>query len=274
MKIHLLLHYYTALWLKYLHRVTTLLLDAVFPRKKRWLGGSEAMHEGVLMSSRASMLQGRELCKSLSTLYMVCAGKIDDVGADRSLSPAFFLPYQHPVVKRALWNFKYRQAPDETALLASIMYDECVAELSDRVTYIPFRHPAVLIYAPSSMYTAGLKNVDHMQLLASAVGVFQNAADPLWIVLNDAVRDTGATLIPQHQLKRSERLASAAYRYDMSADATHYLQTHSVSRVLCIDDITTTGATLAALSHTVSKVLAGDAIQCKRCIVTCMALAH
>jgi hypothetical protein len=94
---------------------------------------------------------------------------------------AYFMKYKNPLVKKAIWQFKYYLNPQAFMECTYILYDELVAEVSDRVTRIPFRGPSPLIHCPSSTYFKGEKKFDHMKELTLALENLQDPAMPFFI---------------------------------------------------------------------------------------------
>lgn len=223
----------------------------------------------------------------------------------------YLLPYQNPIVKKAIWNMKYRRNARAIDMCADIFYDEIVADLSDRVGVYPFcTHKQVvggtcicrapyIVYSPSSSFALGQKNYDHMQMVAKSMEKYfdNNSHDSVHSpahnfahICHGAIlynKDSGINAT-QHTQNRSARKLSAKNRFKVSAEFIKYLKnlkgansglrtSHNASsdasvHIICLDDVTTTGATFDAIRGLLKKELRQN---CKiECRIDCIALCH
>lgn len=168
------------------------------------------------------------------------------------------LPYQHPEIKRVLWDFKYYLRPDATEFCANIIFDELVANMSDRVgdMYLsqdkiarkdvtqssvaqsgPVQSgPRIVIHCPSSTYFKGEKKFDHMRELLVKIEQWQNSEFPFFVAgLHAILPNNGSTsgsnsescknstenskdMKAQHFGNRKERFAWAKDRFRLSEE--------------------------------------------------------
>lgn len=184
----------------------------------------------------------------------------------------YFARYRDPAVKNMIWQFKYYLNSRAMTWCAYILYDELIAEASDRVTRAPFREPCPLIHCPSSTYFKGDKKFDHMKELLRAFEDLQDPAAPFFIPCVHAVLpNIGVKAVDakaQHTGTRKERLEWAKQRFVISEKFEKYLMetagpayakdsriiqempgaTDRSRTIYCIDDVVTTGASLNAIS--------------------------
>lgn len=167
----------------------------------------------------------------------------------------YFLEYRNTVVKHTLWQFKYYLKPQALLQYTYILYDELVAEVSDRVQAIPFKVAHPLIHCPSSTFFKGTKKFDHMKELFTAFDSLQNVEQPFFTCCMHAIlpsKVSGAASRAQHTGTRKERLEWAKQRFYISEKFEQYLislkSNLQTPAVYCVDDVVTTGASLNAIS--------------------------
>lgn len=185
----------------------------------------------------------------------------------------YFLKYKDPEVKKRIWQFKYYLNQVALTECTYILYDELIAEVSDRVSQIPFCDPYPLIHCPSSTYFKGNKKFDHMKELVCKFDELQNPESHFFISCTHAIlpRANQATnsgdirlaghvgaetnMRAQHTGTRKERLEWADQRFFISEKFENYFKEKLGDSVLserptiyCIDDVITTGASLSSVS--------------------------
>jgi predicted amidophosphoribosyltransferase len=169
----------------------------------------------------------------------------------------YFMKYKDPLVKKRLWQFKYYLNPTSLLWCTYILYDELIAEASDRIDTIPFSRPILLLHCPSSTYFKGGKKFDHMKELTLMFGRLQNLSEPFFICCTHAILPNTSSqtgmLRAQHTGTRKERLEWAGQRFFISEKFENYLseklgEKYSSRTIYCIDDVVTTGASLGAIS--------------------------
>lgn len=170
----------------------------------------------------------------------------------------YFMEYKNPAIKKILWQFKYYLKPQAIRQYTYILYDELVAEASDRITRIPFCNPLPLIHCPSSTYFKGRKSFDHMKELLLAFDVMQNKIAPFYICCTHAIlpnQKFSALVQAQHTGTRTERFKWASERFLISEKFEEYLiqNLSCINTIYCIDDVVTTGASLRAVGNLVKE---------------------
>ncbi len=185
----------------------------------------------------------------------------------------YSLKYKDNTAKKILWRFKYFLDQDALQICTYILYDQLVADASDKVTKIPFRGPHILLHYPSSTYFKSQKTFDHMKELTLLLDSLQDIHNPFFICCTHAVlpnQDVPEDLESQHTGSRKQRFEWSKKRFRLSPKfekfmqcrlktaeefGTKTLRTHisRISHIYCIDDVVTTGASMQALSDILQK---------------------
>lgn len=258
----------------------------------------------------------RENHKVVSTIRVIKDLVIEPVLSTQPIqdSESFraLLPYQHKLIKRLIWDFKYYLKPHAVSCFADIMYDELIADMSERIGTTPFSKPNLIIHCPSSTYFKGEKDFDHMKELLCEIEKRQNTPEPFFTACTHAVipranstdsadsaEQTQVSPKAQHLSSRAERLILAQSRFILSKEFIKFLRNksrvndirptkhanyaHSSTpsehkhTIYCIDDVTTTGATFQAVKNLIeqeSKEKIKDSKINIKYIVKCIALSH
>lgn len=168
------------------------------------------------------------------------------------------LKYKNPSVRSLIWDFKYYLKPYALNLCTDIMYDELVADMSDRVAMIPFHGSTtcLVIHCPSSTFFKGEKAFDHMKELLTKAERYLNPDAPFFTACIHAILPNRGEKA-QHLGTRDERLKWARERFSLSEEFIKFVRTRHLgartppSHIYCIDDVTTTGASLRAIEELV-----------------------
>ncbi len=204
-----------------------------------------------------------------------------------------FLPYQNPVVKKTIWNMKYKRDIRAISIYADIFYDEIVSSLSDRVCALPFCAHKVcmcnvpyIIYSPSSSFALVQKDYDQMQVVVQNMEkYFNNLPHSFGHTLGHTFAHIchGAILYnksgnaneAQHTKNKVERKRLAKNRFRVSKEFIQYINetsaldgSRSGVNIICLDDVTTTGATFTAIQNLLKKEL-GQNIKSVKCFALC-----
>lgn len=180
----------------------------------------------------------------------------------------YSLMYRDAETKRVLWKFKYYLEPEAFRICTHILYDQLVADTSDRVAHIPFRTPYIILHYPSSSYFNGKKKFDHMKELLLLLDSLQDAHNPFFTCCTHAIlpnQNSEHDLESQHAGSRRQRFEWSKQRFVLSPDFEKFMECHQkgiqdsnqgivhtnvsyTSHIYCIDDVVTTGASLQAVS--------------------------
>lgn len=166
----------------------------------------------------------------------------------------YALRYKESDVKNLIWKFKYFLNPEALRICTYILYDQLVADVSDRVNLIPFQTPHLLLHYPSSTYFKGKKKFDHMKELMLMLDSMQRAqsdtSSPFFTCCTHAVLPNHkSTEQAQHTGSRVQRFKWSKERFILSNKFEAYMENHpEIRHVYCIDDVVTTGASMQAVS--------------------------
>lgn len=204
-----------------------------------------------------------------------------EMSLSRSHGDVFYtLKYKQDSVKRMIWRFKYYLDKSALRMCTYILYDQLLADVSDRVGRLPFQAPSILIHYPSSTYFRGDKNFDHMKELMLLLDSFQNQDEPFFTCCIHAVLLRQRQSIthefmsgtseneytPQHLGTRRQRFEWSKKRFVLSPNFEKYMQERAhkslpvrrtpqtahispKTHIYCIDDVVTTGASMEAISN-------------------------
>ena len=199
----------------YMHFLNTI-LDIVFPAKCMLCGKDGA--DLCLDCLRDAPAAERESAKWIFPLY----------------------DYRHPSIKKSLWLLKYKGKKRLAKLFAEIVYDKILEELSELSVMENFTEP-ILIPIPLSPKRRRERGFNQAELICRELIKINNLRDSV-----DMKLETGALVKPkdtEHQARikdRRERLKNIIGSFAVKNDARI-----KNKNIILIDDITTTGATLA-----------------------------
>lgn len=167
----------------------------------------------------------------------------------------YSLRYKDAHTKKVLWKFKYYLDPEALRICTYILYDQLVADASDRVTKIPFCAPYIVLHYPSSSYFKGKKKFDHMKELTLLLDSLQNMNEPFFICCTHTIlpnqnvgqNNAWQNLQSQHTGSRRQRFEWSKQRFVLSPDFEKFMR-NLREDIYCIDDIVTTGASMQAVS--------------------------
>lgn len=150
------------------------------------------------------------------------------------------ISYQHPPARQALHILKKSPSPYLVRLLSEIMYQHILEILTEHSLYS--RHKIIVVpipkYEPGYNHSADLAR----RLVTRQTKVMRYIPDLLI-----KVRHTPK----QALLKRSQRLTNLRNAFQVNP---HYQSSLQGRTILLVDDIVTTGATLASAHETLSSI--------------------
>jgi ComF family protein len=167
-------------------------------------------------------------------IFLARAARSDEYLGDNTLAA---LRYRDPLVRAAVWALKYHESRHASALLAEALHAELTEHLADRG---PFEMAETYLLVPVPLSSARLRERGFNQatLLAKTLCTLHPEL-PLTFAEGILVRITDTP----HQTKirrRAERLANV-----VGCFAVSHPERIRGKNIIVLDDVTTTGATLA-----------------------------
>jgi len=185
----------------------------------------------------------------------LCINCIRDFPSAERESAEWIFPlydYRHPPVKKALWLLKYKDKKRLAKIFAEILYGNIIEELSDLSVMQNFTD-AILIPIPLSkkryrergynqaeLICKELVKIDQATYLRDSV----NMSKSNFTLIGDILIKPKETKHQAHIENRSERLKNIVGSFAVK-NAEGNISLIKGKNIILIDDITTTGATLA-----------------------------
>ncbi len=163
-----------------------------------------------------------------------------------------FLPYRHEVVKNLIWYLKYRNSDRARELCAKVFWEMMEEELSDKILF-QGGNPYLLIPIPMSKKRLGERGYDHMLRLAQTI--LQKDTSKLLTPLFDCLVRSKETP-PQTSIKNKE----ARMKNVLGVFLVRNPESVAGKSIVLLDDVTTTGATLAEAKRVLLEAKAREVI--------------
>ncbi|MFA7285545.1 MAG: phosphoribosyltransferase family protein [Candidatus Paceibacterota bacterium] len=144
--------------------------------------------------------------------------------------------YRDTIIKRAIWNLKYKNKKNLSLVFAEIMYPKILEELGDMKAFENFTNP-ILIPIPVSKKR--LKERGYNQSLLIAKELNKIDRDKSFVLMNNILIKHKETIHQAHVKNKKERLANLIGSF--SVINKELIKNRNI---ILIDDVTTTGATL------------------------------
>ena len=152
------------------------------------------------------------------------------------------LQYQNPIVKKVIWQIKYRGNRKITAIVAKIFYEEILAELENKALFENFINP-IVVPIPISKKRYKKRGFNQMGLVGKELEKIDQGSS--FEYREDILTKTKETL-PQTMIKnRSLRMLNLRNCFKVV--------NRSVIKnrnIILIDDVLTTGSTVAEAKKT------------------------
>jgi ComF family protein len=145
-------------------------------------------------------------------------------------------PYENKMVKNAILAVKRRNYNEIANILSEIAADFLLEELSDASMMQDFQNP-IIIGIPMSRKNMNAKGFNHSEIIAQKITTYISSLE----FIPHALSKTRHTE-PQKNLPRAKRLSNLKHSMEVSS---RHAETIRGRCVIVIDDVTTTGATLA-----------------------------
>ncbi len=152
--------------------------------------------------------------------------------------------YKDPLVRQALWALKYEGSRRVASLFAALLYESMVEIISEASLYDNFTEP-LLVPIPLSQQRYLERGWNQSELLCKEI----MKLSPQWHCDKTILKKVRHTL-PQTKLSRKERLGNLKGCFEIDTDKTAFIRNRNI---ILIDDVTTTGSTLAEARRTLLK---------------------
>ncbi|MSU44713.1 ComF family protein [Candidatus Nomurabacteria bacterium] len=164
--------------------------------------------------------------------------------------------YRHPPIKKALWLFKYKGKKRLASILAEIMYDKILEELSDLSVMENFQK-VILIPIPLSQKRYKERGYNQAELICRElikIDHLRHGEDGrLTFSLEKNILIKPKETEHQAQIEnRAERLKNIVGSFAIKKEKEN-INSIKGRNIILIDDITTTGATLNEAKKTLKK---------------------
>lgn len=175
-------------------------------------------------------------------LCLICLG--DSPPAERENAEWIFplYDYRHPLIKKALWLFKYKSKKGLAGIFAEVLHNRILEEVSDLSIMENFRHP-ILVPIPLSKKRYRERGYNQAELICQELIKLDGNVN-FKIEKNILIKSKDT----KHQAQienRGERLKNI-----LGSFAVKNEMLIKKRNIILIDDITTTGATLAEAKRT------------------------
>lgn len=170
-------------------------------------------------------------------MCLICLG--DSPPAERESAKWIFplYDYRHPPIKKALWLLKYKGKKRLAGIFAEVLYSRILEELSDLSIMENFHNP-ILIPIPLSKKRYRERGYNQAELICKELVRLDNNVN--FKLKNNILIKPNNTKHQAHIENRGERLKNIIGSF--AVKDTELIKNRNI---ILIDDITTTGATLA-----------------------------
>jgi len=160
----------------------------------------------------------------------------------REINATSIFSYRDEVIKKALWEFKYRKNKDFGKIFARSLYDKILEEISEEEILSNFHRP-LLVPIPLSKKRLGERGFNQSELIAYEISLLDN--DTSFIFNKDVlekIKDTPSQVSIKDKNSRLKNLNGCFSVKDKKCV--------DQKNIILIDDITTTGATIKEAEKT------------------------
>lgn len=170
-----------------------------------------------------------------SGLCFVCLQSIPLCEKNKSPTIISVFPYKHPVIKKAIWEFKFNGDFQPLSLLMNKVYDVFLDELNDKSIFNNFQNP-VLVPIPLHKNRYKMRGFNQSEVVAREL--HKKNPSLFHIETMSLVRQKETS--PQAKIThKKERLKNVYDCFKVTNSEVFFNR-----NIILIDDITTTGATL------------------------------
>ncbi len=169
--------------------------------------------------------------------FIARARRLEDNGSLPAFVHALF-SYKDPLVRKAIWELKYRGNKKIAGLLGTLLYEEMLAEASE-LGFSGSDAKILLIPIPSSKARMKEKGFNQTHLLADCIA--RNDTGKIFSIEKTLLIKSTETKTQVSIKNRSERLKNLAGAFSIAPER----KIISEEIIFLIDDVSTTGATFS-----------------------------
>lgn len=153
--------------------------------------------------------------------------------------------YQAPIVKKIIWRLKYKRNLELTEVLAPILHNVLIEELTDRLLLVDetinlSRKNIVLIPVPLTKRRRRFRGYNQAEELAKQIARLDSEQFDLNLTILKKIKDTPTQV---SQKNREARLKNLKNSFSLTAENL------AGKIVVIVDDVSTTGATINEIRH-------------------------
>ena len=176
------------------------------------------------------------------TLCEECIANLTPVLQTPEITTTSLFSYKDAVIKKALWALKYNNNKSVGKIFARILYDRMLEELSDEELFSNFHNP-LLIPIPLSKKRLKMRGFNQSESIAQEISSLdRNTSFTFTKNVLYKIKDTPSQVSIKDRSKRLRNLRGCFSIKDKEAVCE--------KNIILIDDVTTTGATIAEARKT------------------------
>lgn len=149
----------------------------------------------------------------------------------------FAVPYHQPAVTKLIWLLKYRGGRELAAIFATWLYEALLAELTELNTFYEQGGKIILLPIPLSKKRYRTRGFNQAELIALHLAAL---APELFVVDTTSLSKIKDTTQQAKTKNRAARLKNMQHAFHYNPESVIAGRT-----IILVDDVTTTGATLA-----------------------------
>ena len=171
-----------------------------------------------------------------SALCTKCLSEISlaDTSVDKNIYPVF--DYKHPIVKRALWELKFKNNKAVAQPLAQALYDKMLEEMQELEIFQGFTNP-LIIPIPLSKRREKERGYNQSEILCTELSFIDPMSFKLYTNVLYKTFDTKQQTKTRNRSERKNNLRGCF--------AVKHQEKIKGKNIILIDDIVTTGATIS-----------------------------
>ncbi len=144
--------------------------------------------------------------------------------------------------------YTYRSVKKDILSLKHGKFSTVTDDFAQHLLHIHNMSSSILIYIPSTTHILGIKSTDHMKEFALR---YEKTLSHTYTVCVDTLGISNMHI--QHMLGRKDRLRHTKEKFYIKESFKVYICRNNIKHIVCIDDVTTTGATREAVEILFSK---------------------